>query len=100
MFVVDGTIEAFEETIHKYKVQGKTVGVMAQNAIVDAFENKVEGTYKMGTSVDDMNRALFDALRTLDHLKLTDVILAESAPEVGVGIAYMNRLKKAASTVL
>ena len=99
VFVVDGTIDAFEETIHKYKVQGKTVGVMARNAIVDTFENKVEGTYKMGTSVDDMNRALFDALRTLDHLKL-DVILAESAPEVGVGIAYMNRLKKAASTVL
>lgn len=99
VFVVDGTIDAFEETIHKYKVQGKTVGVMARNAIVDTFENKVEGTYKMGTSVDDMNRALFDALRTLDHLKL-DVILAESAPEVGVGIAYMNRLKKAASTAL
>ena len=99
VFVVDGTIDAFEETIHKYKVQGKTVGVMARNAIVDTFENKVEGTYKMGTSVDDMNRALFDALRTLDHLKL-DIILAESAPEVGVGIAYMNRLKKAASTVL
>ena len=99
VFVVGGTIEAFEETINKYKVQGKTVGVMARNAIVDAFENKVEATYKMGTSVDDMNRALFDALRSLDHLKL-DVILAESAPEVGVGIAYMNRLKKAASTVL
>ena len=99
VFVVDGTVEAFEETIHKYKVQGKTVGVMARNAIVDTFENKVEGTYKMGTSVDDMNRALFDALRTLDHLKL-DVILAESALETGVGIAYMNRLKKAASTVL
>ena len=99
VFVVDGTIDAFEETIHKYKVQGKTVGVMARNAIVDAFENKVEATYKMGTSVDDMNRALFDALRTLDHLKL-DIILAESAPETGVGIAYMNRLKKAASTVL
>ena len=99
VFVVDGTVEAFEETIHKYKVQGKTVGVMARNAIVDTFENKVEGTYKMGTSVDDMNRALFDALRSLDHLKL-DVILAESAPETGVGIAYMNRLKKAASTAL
>ena len=98
VFVVDGTIDAFEETIHKYKVQGKTVGVMARNAIVDTFENKVEGTYKMGTSVDDMNRALFDALRSLDHLKL-DVILAEAALETGVGIAYMNRLKKAASTV-
>ena len=43
---------------------------MARNAIEDAFENKVEGTYKMGTSVDDMNRALFDALRTLGPLKI------------------------------
>ena len=99
VFVVEGTVEAFEEAIHKYKEQEKTVGVMAQSAIVKTIENKVEGTYKMGTSVDDMNRALFDALRSLDHLKL-DVILAESAPETGVGIAYMNRLKKAASTVL
>ena len=98
VFVVSGTIEAFEEAIHKYKVQGKTVGVMAQNAIVKIVENQVEGTYKMGTSVDDMNRALFDALRSLDHLKL-DVILAEATLETGVGIAYMNRLKKAASTV-
>ena len=40
---------------------------MAQSAIVKTIENKVEGTYKMGTSVDDMNRALFDALRSLDQ---------------------------------
>ena len=98
VFVVSGTIEAFEEAIHKYKAQGKTVGVMSQNTIVKRIENQVEGTYKMGTSVDDMNRALFDALRSLDHLKL-DVILAEASLETGVGIAYMNRLKKAASTV-
>lgn len=25
VFVVEGTVEAFEEAIHKYKVQGKTV---------------------------------------------------------------------------
>ena len=65
---------------------------MAQNAIVDAF-SRVKGIYKMGTNVDAMNRSLFDALRTLDHLGL-DIILAQSAPEEGVGIAYMNRLKK------
>ena len=56
-------------------------------------------TTKMGTSVDDMNRSLFDALRTLDHLEL-DIILAQGAPEEGVGIAYMEPFEKAASTVL
>lgn len=98
VFVVSGTIEAFEEAINKYKGQGKAVGIMAQNTIVDTFESRVKGMYKMGDSVDDMNRTLFDALRTLDHLGL-DIILAQEAPEIGVGIAYMNRLKKAASTV-
>lgn len=98
VFIVSGTIEAFEEAINKYKGQGKTVGVMAKNTIVDIFESRVKGMYKMGDSVDDMNRTLFDALRTLDHLGL-DIILAQEAPEIGVGIAYMNRLKKAASTV-
>lgn len=99
VLVVEGTVEAFEEVINQYKLQGKTVGVMAQDVIVESLKDTVNGVYYMGESVDDMNRALFDALRTLDHLKL-DVILAESAPEVGVGIAYMNRLKKAASTTL
>ena len=99
VFVVSGTIKAFEEAINKYKGQGKTVGIMAQNTIVDTFESRVKGMYKMGDSVDDMNRTLFDALRTLDHLGL-DIILAQEAPELGVGIAYMNRLKKAASTVV
>ena len=84
VLVVEGTVEAFEEVINQYKLQGKTVGVMAQDVIVESLKDTVNGVYYMGESVDDMNRALFDALRTLDHLKL-DVILAESAPEVGVG---------------
>ena len=99
VLVVEGAVESFTKAIQEAQNNGKTVGIMAQNAIVDAFERRVKGIYKMGTSVDAMNRSLFDALRTLDHLEL-DIILAQSAREEGVGIAYMNRLKKAASTVL
>ena len=99
VLVVEGVVESFKKAIQEAQNNGKTVGIMAQNAIVDEFESRVKGIYKMGTSVDDMNRSLFDALRTLDHLEL-DIILAQGAPEEGVGIAYMNRLKKAASTVL
>ncbi|WP_455040747.1 L-threonylcarbamoyladenylate synthase [Granulicatella adiacens] len=99
VLVLEGTVESFTKAIQEAQNNGKTVGIMAQNAIVDALESRVKGIYKMGTNVDAMNRSLFDALRTLDHLEL-DIILAQSAPEEGVGIAYMNRLKKAASTVL
>jgi|GEM_PF-1845070 len=99
VLIVEGTVESFEKATQEAQKNGKIVGIMAQNVIVDAIEIGVEGTYKMGTSVDDMNRSLFDALRTLDHLGL-DIILAQGAPETGVGIAYMNRLKKAASTII
>ena len=99
VLIVEGTVESFEKATQEAQKNGKIVGIMAQNVIVDAIEIGVEGTYKMGTSVDDMNRSLFDALRTLDHLGL-DIILAQGAPETSVGIAYMNRLKKAASTII
>lgn len=99
VLIVEGAVESFEKATQKAQKNGKIVGIMAQNAIVDAIEIGVEGIYKMGTSVDDMNRSLFDALRTLDHLGL-DIILAQGTPETGVGIAYMNRLKKAASTII
>ena len=99
VLVVEGAVESFTKAIQEAQNNRKTVGIMAQNAIVDELESRVKGIYKMGMSVDDMNRSLFDALRTLDHLEL-DIILAQGAPEEGVGIAYMNRLKKAASTVL
>lgn len=49
-------------------------------------------------------RRLFDGLRTLDacvpwhdETRTCDVIISESLPEHGVGLAIMNRLKKAAS---
>lgn len=49
-------------------------------------------------------RRLFDGLRTLDacvpwrdEARTCDVIISESLPEHGVGLAIMNRLKKAAS---
>ena len=99
VLIVEGAVESFEKAKQEAQKNGKIVGIMAQNAIVDALEIGVEGIYKMGTNVDAMNRSLFDALRTLDHLGL-DIILAQGAPETGVGIAYMNRLKKAASTII
>jgi L-threonylcarbamoyladenylate synthase len=44
-------------------------------------------------------RLLFDALRRLDRSGVK-VIIAEGLPEHGVGIAYMNRLRKAAGAWL
>ena len=40
---------------------------------------------------------LFAGLRELDLSKEVELILSETVPEEGVGVAVMNRLSKAAS---
>jgi L-threonylcarbamoyladenylate synthase len=47
---------------------------------------------------DDLNKyasELFDKLRNFDE-QGADVILVEPVPEIGIGAAIMNRLRKAA----
>ncbi len=73
-----------EETIHKYKVQGKQWVRWLKTLLVDVLKVLQDGDESW---THDGTCVIWCNLRTLDHLKL-DVILAESAPEVGVG----NRL--------
>lgn len=68
------------------------VGIMAEDKIIEAFNQ--EQTYSLGKTADQLSfsHGLFDALRTLDEN--CEIILAQTLPESGVGLAYMNRLKK------
>ena len=65
--------------------------------------------YSLGyqNAPDIAARRLFDGLRTLDacvpwhdETRTCDVIISESLSEHGVGLAIMNRLKKAASRTI
>jgi L-threonylcarbamoyladenylate synthase len=74
---------------------GKSVGAMVTREtarIVRADIVKV-----MGDSSDLFTIAagLFSVLRAFDGTKV-DVIFAEGVPEKGIGLAVMNRLRKAA----
>ncbi|KAI8052172.1 hypothetical protein BDF22DRAFT_690323 [Syncephalis plumigaleata] len=58
--------------------------------------------YSLGTSnrPDQVAHRLFDGLRTLDASPHLAWILVEGIPDQGQGIAVMNRLRKAASSVV
>ena len=56
-------------------------------------ENLKELYEKASLEIDAQN--LFEALRSFDD-KGVDIILSEAFEEKGIGIAVMNRLKKAA----
>lgn len=67
------------------------VGLLADDKIVASFPDVP--SYSLGSfSGKDFNHGLFAGLRALDE-EVT-VILAQTLPETGTGIAYMNRLKK------
>lgn len=90
------TIEKINEMVQNYKDDGKKVGILASKENSLYYDKSAEiiqigSVYKM----EEIAHNLFEALRGFDDLGV-DVILAEAFKEEGIGIAIMNRLKKAA----
>ncbi len=82
--------EKIIELIDEYRRKGLRVGVMATGRFYDA-----DAWVDLGRSEEEVARNLFKALRELDKENV-DIILAEGIEERGLGLAVMNRLKKAA----
>ncbi|WP_087037479.1 L-threonylcarbamoyladenylate synthase [Thermococcus litoralis] len=82
--------EKIKELVKEYKAQGMKVGVMATGDFYEA-----DAYFNIGESEGEIARNLFKALRELDKSGV-DIILAEGIEERGLGLAVMNRLKKAA----
>lgn len=95
---IKGSIHFWNQIVERYKENKQKIAIMATETLMQTFTDKVEATYRLGDTGNlmQMNQHLFDGLRNLDHRQV-DIILAEATNEYGVGLAYMNRLKKAAS---
>lgn len=88
---VMSTIKQF---ITKYWLDGKKVGVLATSETAWAYEADVVKTLGSRRNVDLMATHLFRLLREFDSENV-DVIIAEGVPLDGLGLAVMNRLRKA-----
>lgn len=69
---------------------GTRVGLVASVPAPEGAE-----TVAVAGGADQLARVLYDALRTADDLRL-DVLVVEAVPEVGMGRAVMDRLRRAA----
>lgn len=91
------TIEKINVLLQNYIDNKLRVGIMTCDEHVDYYPKDVEiislGSFE---HMEEVAKNLFEALRTFDD-KGIDIILSESFDEKGVGIAIMNRLKKAAA---
>ncbi|WP_457754139.1 L-threonylcarbamoyladenylate synthase [Thermococcus sp.] len=94
VIVIEGDREKVKEKIKtllkEYKKRGIKVGIMATGDFYEA-----DAYVNLGNSEEEVAKNLFRALRELDKSGV-DVILAEGIEEKGLGLAVMNRLRKAA----
>ncbi|HII85274.1 TPA: threonylcarbamoyl-AMP synthase [Candidatus Bathyarchaeota archaeon] len=87
-------IDKINELILANKSNGSKVGVLATDETASKYEADLVVSLGSRFSLETIARNLFAALRKFDAENM-DVIIAESVPADGLGLAVMNRLRKA-----
>ncbi|WP_047980889.1 L-threonylcarbamoyladenylate synthase [Ornithinibacillus contaminans] len=94
MWLVAGGNEKLQALIDELVDNGKSVAVLANR---DSLEKlTVDHKFSLGETLEDTAANLYDGLRYYKKADV-DIILCETYPEIGIGQAIMNRLRKAAS---
>jgi L-threonylcarbamoyladenylate synthase len=98
LIVVEGELNAsirkIRELTDYYKGVGMRVGVLSTDESMHSYS--ADSVKSLGSREDltKVARNLFKMLREFDEEDV-DVIIAEGVPEKGLGLAVMNRLRKA-----
>ncbi|MBS7615026.1 threonylcarbamoyl-AMP synthase [Candidatus Bathyarchaeota archaeon] len=93
---VESTVEKTQQIINYNLRIGKRVGVLATDETKDMYEADVVKSLGSRADLSSAARSLFRLLREFDEDKV-DIIVAEGVPLEGLGLAVMNRLRKASN---
>ncbi|MEM2249498.1 MAG: L-threonylcarbamoyladenylate synthase [Candidatus Bathyarchaeia archaeon] len=98
LIVVEGESSAIVkkvmELINRYKGQNMKVGVLATDETASLYRADVVKSLGSRNRLDVVARNLFGLLREFD-IEGVNIIIAEGVPTEGLGLAVMNRLRKA-----
>lgn len=97
LVLVKGESDALQSAINTYRKDGKRVGVLARTSL----ENQIEADrfVPLGEVFDEIATRLYSSLRSFKKEEV-DVIVCESFHRTELGAAIMNRLEKAATTII
>lgn len=93
---VDRVVEFINYRADKMKRLGKMVGILATDETKHLYKNGYIVSLGSREKLGIIAANLFDTLREFDKINV-DYIYAEGFSEEGLGLAIMNRMKKAAS---
>jgi L-threonylcarbamoyladenylate synthase len=98
VIVVEGAIPAViakvKELAESYRLKGVKVGVLATDETIAGYRADVVKSLGSRFNLDVIAQNLFRLLREFD-VEGVGVIIAEGVPTEGLGLAVMNRLRKA-----
>ena len=99
MFIVEGetswVIDKINTLCQENISMHKRVGILATDGTMNQYKNGLVLTMGDRNYPDTIAASLFDRLREFDNLGV-DIIFAESVVEDHIGLAIMNRMRKAA----
>jgi L-threonylcarbamoyladenylate synthase len=93
---LDEVVKRVKELTALSMADGKTVGILATDETVSNYDADVVKSLGSRGDVDTIARNLFRMLREFDEENV-DVIIAEGIPDKGLGLAVMNRLRRASN---
>jgi L-threonylcarbamoyladenylate synthase len=96
----DGVLrQTIQELIAVHKLHNKKKLAVLCHSKNQQNYHLADKVFALGNNHEEIAKNLFSALRTCDHERI-EIIISESFEEKGLGIAIMNRLKKAASEII
>jgi L-threonylcarbamoyladenylate synthase len=97
--VVEGRVPAVVAKVNElarfYEFRGCKVGVLCTDETMQEYKADVVKSLGSRDDLANVARNLFRLLREFDIVKV-DIVIAEAVPVEGLGLAVMNRLRKAA----
>ncbi len=93
--LVEGTPQFIQKLINEERALGKKVGVYTVEEHAHLYDADIVITGGSREELDSVAEKMYGVLRQFDK-EQPDLIFGEVYPEAGIGIAIMNRLKKAA----
>lgn len=98
VILVEGNIEAvvakIKQLTEDYKAKQSKVAILATDQTMTAYKAYIVKSMGSRHNLATVAASLFRLLREIDE-EGVDVILAETVPQEGLGLAVMNRLRKA-----